>query len=62
LQVPGIKIELPLKGSPAQGQNLVAHTGFAIELQATDFSFEPLKTGFLPKPHFVRKIITTENP
>jgi len=40
---------------------LVAHTGFAIEPQTTDFSFEPLKTGFWPEPHFVRKIITTEN-
>jgi hypothetical protein len=41
---------------------MVAHTGFAIETQTSDFSFEPLKTGFSPKPYFVRKIITTQNP
>jgi hypothetical protein len=40
---------------------MVAHTGFAIEPQTTLFSFEPLKTGFSPKPDFVRKIATTEN-
>jgi len=41
--------------------SLVAHTGFALEPPTTDFSFEPLKTGFSPKPDFVRKIATTEN-
>jgi hypothetical protein len=40
---------------------VVAHTGFAIEPQISDFSFEPLKTGFSPKPDFVRKSPTTEN-
>ena len=42
-------------------RSLVAHTGFALEPPTTDFSIEPLKTGFPPEPDFVREIATTEN-
>jgi hypothetical protein len=54
-----MKIGLPYGKSHVSAQ-LVAHTGFAIEPQTSDFSIEPLKTGFSQKPDFVRESPTTE--